>query len=303
MSARRCVPFLRLACLVSLATGCTVFETNKLQVAGLKENPEYNGEYLRERDVHQHPSFWQKAPQNSCGKAMRKGGCGALHWQTLPAGNASEDACLKACEAEKQYGCCRFGSSASHADAAAFSVRFAGAAAPAGCALGHGNVVFEAAPIMATVASCHGQALVMHQDGAWTLARPHLVGDVTLDSEELPRYVIIAKGPINQSLSSGFSGEVAGVSLVQKNFVASEAQVQLHCEEEEEGLSKWMVVIPVVVVVLCMCVALISCCFLPKKARATTAVPRPVPEMQENPIDDWDTMLGRSQASGGPASV
>ena len=33
-----------------------------------------------------------------------------------------------------------------------------------------------------------------------------------------------------------------------------------------------------------------------RKARATTAVPRPVPEMQENPIDDWDTMLGRSQA-------
>lgn len=31
------------------------------------------------------------------------------------------------------------------------------------------------------------------------------------------------------------------------------------------------------------------------QARATTAVPRPVPEMQENPIDDWDTMLGRSQ--------
>lgn len=267
---------------------CDVWDSTSLHISGLRQHPEYNGEYLRDRDVHQFPSFWQRDPKNSCGTAMRKGDCGALEWQMLPAGNASESACLAACEAELQHGCCRFGPAPlDDPGAVNAAVRFAGTAAPGGCALGHGNVVFEAVPIWSMVASCHGRAVVLQAEGTWRLAPPHVL-DLTSAQERHSSYVSIAEGLVNQSLSEGFQRESG--QRWPREFVDTDADVSLHCDEPK-GFATWMLIVPIVVVVLCVCGVFILCHRLSKKARRE--VPRPVPEIQENPIDDWDTFVGR----------
>mmetsp|Transcript_3251 Transcript_3251/g.7542 ORF Transcript_3251/g.7542 Transcript_3251/m.7542 type:complete len:300 (+) Transcript_3251:32-931(+) len=272
---------------------CDLWDSSSLRISGLRQHPEYNGEYLRDRDVHQYPSFWQRDPENSCGTAMRKGDCGALEWQMLPAGNASESACLAACEAELQHGCCRFGPAPLDGDAGAVNVavRFAGTAAPGGCALGHGNVVFEAVPIWSMVAACHGRAVVLQVDGIWRLTPPHVL-DLTSAQERHSSYISIAEGLANQSLSEGFQRESAQGR--PRRFVDADADVNLHCDEPKtssSGFATWMLIVPIAAVVLCICGVFIFCHRMSKKAHRE--VPRPVPEILENPIDDWDTFVGR----------
>ncbi|CAJ1367442.1 unnamed protein product [Effrenium voratum] len=290
-----------LVLLFPLALGCDVASSSGLRITGLTHNPKYNGEYVRDEDVNSQPSFWQRISEN-CGEVMRKGECGAKHWIKLPqgrrpsAGNASKAACHEACAKEGASGCCRHGTFA--------GMSGYGVAAPPGCALGRGRVIFEAMPNFAAVADCHGRAFVSFQAGAWALRPPTWDGvDDQLQSSTL------AEGAADGNLSEGFVREWGDRQWPAK-FVDADVQIQLLCQRasnrsaskrrrgficpglvarQDASWQLWLGILAGVAVVIALAsVATLRC--LPGKKQA-----EPREEPSENPDETWDVVLGRAE--------
>ncbi|CAJ1367441.1 unnamed protein product [Effrenium voratum] len=284
-----------LVLLFPLALGCDVASSSGLRITGLTHNPKYNGEYVRDEDVNSQPSFWQRISEN-CGEVMRKGECGAKHWIKLPQGNASKAACHEACAKEGASGCCRHGTFA--------GMSGYGVAAPPGCALGRGRVIFEAMPNFAAVADCHGRAFVSFQAGAWALRPPTWDGvDDQLQSSTL------AEGAADGNLSEGFVREWGDRQWPAK-FVDADVQIQLLCQRasnrsaskrrrgficpglvarQDASWQLWLGILAGVAVVIALAsVATLRC--LPGKKQA-----EPREEPSENPDETWDVVLGRAE--------
>merc|ERR1712232_1491411 len=137
----------------------------------------------------------------------------------LPAGNASANDCLKACEAERTNGCCRLNHQVTAEPPPPLTRREQQySKAPIGCALGHGRTTYDpgfkmAGRTDAVTTQCSGQAFVFYCEAAisWHLAPPS-AWDV-IDDEECYNTVTqeyrhsLAIGPDNGTLEDGFTRE------------------------------------------------------------------------------------------------
>lgn len=152
------------------ASACDLSTAVGLRLDQLTDSPQYGGDFSRgptSLAVHGQPTFWQvTGGAKTCGASLQAGDCQAIDWKALAAEDAT--ACLALCEAERNNGCCRFGSAQ---DAAA--VTSPRLPAPDGCALGHSRRGPLAPGVSgALTADCSGISFIFYCDlaEAWNLA-------------------------------------------------------------------------------------------------------------------------------------